>query len=271
MVTLAKMYFGIPHDILSEIEPTEIHDKMKASLGYRYMEAAAKAGDRDSMVFIARALDSGLNLDDPTKRLRQGRPRVVREDLRGERRGGRLLHGVGGGRRAVRADGAAGRDLAGRRRRRAEGRESGGRAVQRGGGVGDGVHEGEAGQQSGPRSEEGYLPLVTVVTPTSISKTPALSGTADHLPLIPDDPEHLADLTAASSGTPFVATALVSSVDFQISQFRSARAAAASYDARRRQPPVPSTLVARRSAGAGAREKPVKLRHSSPVARQELA
>lgn len=60
--SLAKMYYGMPHDILAELDPPEPEAERK-NLGYKYMLSAAQSGDRSSMVFIARAFDSGLNLD----------------------------------------------------------------------------------------------------------------------------------------------------------------------------------------------------------------
>lgn len=66
IVCLAKMYFGMPHDILTDIEQ-DSSDPLNAQIGFRYMEDAARAGDRASMVFVARAYDTGMNLDDPDK------------------------------------------------------------------------------------------------------------------------------------------------------------------------------------------------------------
>ena len=47
-----------------QVEPSETGEKERLILGFRYMEQAASAGDRSSMVYVARAFDSGLNLPD---------------------------------------------------------------------------------------------------------------------------------------------------------------------------------------------------------------
>ena len=68
IVNLARMYCGLPHDILSEVEPPEKSQVVRAKVGFKYMEEAAQAGDRPSMVFVARAYDTGMNLDDPANK-----------------------------------------------------------------------------------------------------------------------------------------------------------------------------------------------------------
>lgn len=69
ITALAKMYCGLPHDdVLTEVEPPEEDEEEKKKIGFYYMEEAAKAGDRSSMVFVARAYDSGLNLVDASKK-----------------------------------------------------------------------------------------------------------------------------------------------------------------------------------------------------------
>lgn len=68
ITTLAKMYLGMPHDILEEVDTPETDENERAKIGFQYMEDAAKAGDRESMVFVARAFDTGLNLDDASRR-----------------------------------------------------------------------------------------------------------------------------------------------------------------------------------------------------------
>lgn len=66
MIALAKMYCGLAHDILTEVEPKE-PEEVKTRIGYHYFQQAAGRGDRFSMVYLARALDSGLNLPDGVK------------------------------------------------------------------------------------------------------------------------------------------------------------------------------------------------------------
>ena len=63
-VSLAKMFYGMPHDILAELEaPDNMPEEERHKQAFGYMMAAAEAGDRSSMVFMAKAFDSGLNLD----------------------------------------------------------------------------------------------------------------------------------------------------------------------------------------------------------------
>lgn len=57
IVAIAKMYFGLPHDILSEVTL----DSEDPKQGLIYMEKAANAKDRNSMAFIARSYDLGNN------------------------------------------------------------------------------------------------------------------------------------------------------------------------------------------------------------------
>ncbi len=67
MTTLAHMYYDMPHDLLAEVSPPEKDELQRRTIGFCYMEQAAHAGDRSSMVFVARALDTGMNLDAPGK------------------------------------------------------------------------------------------------------------------------------------------------------------------------------------------------------------
>ena len=65
IVSMAKIYCGLPHDILSEVDATDgpADDEDDAvKIGLEYMENAAYAGDRSSMVYMAKAFDTGLNL-----------------------------------------------------------------------------------------------------------------------------------------------------------------------------------------------------------------
>ena len=68
IVNIAKIYSDLPHDILADVsrEDTSADDEEDAILvGLDYMERAANAGDRASMVYLANAYDTGLNLVDP--------------------------------------------------------------------------------------------------------------------------------------------------------------------------------------------------------------
>ncbi len=66
---MASIYLGMGHDLLAEVEaPQDMSEEGKKAIGFRYMLKAATAGDRDSMVFVARAFDTGCNLDDDTKK-----------------------------------------------------------------------------------------------------------------------------------------------------------------------------------------------------------
>ena len=65
ILTLARMYAGLPHDILSEVEIDNGAEEERAMKAYSLFEEAAYMGDRASMVFVARALDTGINLGDP--------------------------------------------------------------------------------------------------------------------------------------------------------------------------------------------------------------
>ena len=57
------MYYGLPHDILNEVEPPgNLDQKVKTRFGLDYMERAAQSGERSAMVFLARAYDTGYNL-----------------------------------------------------------------------------------------------------------------------------------------------------------------------------------------------------------------
>ena len=75
ILTLAKMYAGMPHDLLSEVEAEDDGEAggegsgaERAMQAFSLFEEAAHMGDRASMVFVARALDSGENLGDPLRR-----------------------------------------------------------------------------------------------------------------------------------------------------------------------------------------------------------
>ncbi|XP_016424913.1 eukaryotic elongation factor 2 kinase isoform X3 [Sinocyclocheilus rhinocerous] len=60
IVALGQCYLQLPHHILPEIELEASVENSKK--GFRFLLQAAEAGDRPSMILVARALDTGLNL-----------------------------------------------------------------------------------------------------------------------------------------------------------------------------------------------------------------
>ena len=69
ILTLARIYAGMPHDLLSEVEAeSEMGEMERAMRAFSLFEEAAHMGDRASMVFVARALDTGDNLGDPARK-----------------------------------------------------------------------------------------------------------------------------------------------------------------------------------------------------------
>ena len=70
IINLAKLYCDLPHDVLTDMMRDDIEDVTDAeakALGLDYMIRAANAGDRASMVFLANAYDTGLNLINPSE------------------------------------------------------------------------------------------------------------------------------------------------------------------------------------------------------------
>ncbi len=64
IVSLARMYCGLSHDILSEVTVDDVKtftESFDENSGMVYMEKAAEAGDRSSMVFMAQSFDLGTN------------------------------------------------------------------------------------------------------------------------------------------------------------------------------------------------------------------
>uniref|UniRef100_A0A672GFS6 Eukaryotic elongation factor 2 kinase n=1 Tax=Salarias fasciatus TaxID=181472 RepID=A0A672GFS6_SALFA len=60
IVALGQCYLQLPHHILSEMEVEDCAgNRMK---GFKYLLQAAEAGDRSSMITVARAFDTGINL-----------------------------------------------------------------------------------------------------------------------------------------------------------------------------------------------------------------
>jgi elongation factor 2 kinase len=69
IITMGRLYAGLPHDILPDVEPPEDEsEKEREQKAFAYFEEAADMGDRASMVFVARALDTGLNLGDEARK-----------------------------------------------------------------------------------------------------------------------------------------------------------------------------------------------------------
>ncbi|XP_054848523.1 eukaryotic elongation factor 2 kinase isoform X2 [Eublepharis macularius] len=60
IVGLGLMYSQLPHHILSEV--TLEDNQENRSKGFDYLRRAAEAGDRPSMILVARAYDTGMNL-----------------------------------------------------------------------------------------------------------------------------------------------------------------------------------------------------------------
>lgn len=70
MRNLAFIYYKLPmfQNILTELDAPEAETEDGKKLGFHYMEESAKAGDRSSMVFLARCYDTGINLDSPERK-----------------------------------------------------------------------------------------------------------------------------------------------------------------------------------------------------------
>ncbi|XP_062381874.1 eukaryotic elongation factor 2 kinase isoform X5 [Sardina pilchardus] len=60
IVALGQCYLQLPHHVLPEIELEDSEENRKK--GFSYLLLAAEAGDRPSMILVARAFDNGLNL-----------------------------------------------------------------------------------------------------------------------------------------------------------------------------------------------------------------
>ena len=60
----ARMFFGLPHDILSDIlitDDTTMSESQRFQNGLKYMEHAAEAMERSAIVFMAQSYDLGIN------------------------------------------------------------------------------------------------------------------------------------------------------------------------------------------------------------------
>ena len=60
IISVARMYFGLSHDILSEVT-IEHEDIDKLSKGLDYMKMAAQAMERSALVFMAQSYEFGIN------------------------------------------------------------------------------------------------------------------------------------------------------------------------------------------------------------------
>ena len=60
IISVARMYFGLSHDILSEVT-IEHEDVDKLSKGLDYMKMAAQAMERSALVFMAQSYEFGIN------------------------------------------------------------------------------------------------------------------------------------------------------------------------------------------------------------------
>ncbi|XP_032826051.1 eukaryotic elongation factor 2 kinase isoform X1 [Petromyzon marinus] len=60
ILALARIHLQLPHDVLVEFTMEESEEN--TTLGFAFMLEAAEAGDRHSMLFVARAYDTGTNL-----------------------------------------------------------------------------------------------------------------------------------------------------------------------------------------------------------------
>ena len=62
IISVARMYFGLSHDILSEVTiEHEDNDIDKLSKGLDYMKMAAQAMERSALVFMAQSYEFGIN------------------------------------------------------------------------------------------------------------------------------------------------------------------------------------------------------------------
>ena len=60
IVSLARMFCGLPHDILSDVTTDDLNqEEVKANRGLEWMEKAADAMDRQAIVFMAQSYDLG--------------------------------------------------------------------------------------------------------------------------------------------------------------------------------------------------------------------
>lgn len=59
---MAKIYLQLPHDILTVISVNDCVENIE--IGMDYMRQAACSGDRASMIFLAKAYDSGINMSE---------------------------------------------------------------------------------------------------------------------------------------------------------------------------------------------------------------
>ena len=65
LVAISSLYLGLPNDILPGLNYLDVLDYVPGNMedtGLDYMVTSARRGDVHSMIFLAKAFDSGLNL-----------------------------------------------------------------------------------------------------------------------------------------------------------------------------------------------------------------
>ena len=68
-LSLAKIFVDMPHDILGDVTIDDCaginfgEGESRVAIGLRYMERAARAGERSAMVYLARAYDTGKKME----------------------------------------------------------------------------------------------------------------------------------------------------------------------------------------------------------------
>ncbi|XP_074647472.1 eukaryotic elongation factor 2 kinase-like isoform X2 [Tubulanus polymorphus] len=66
IITMARLYLGLPRDVLINCEVQTTDENI--SIGLHYMEKAAEGGDRGSMIFLAKSFETGENVGGPSFR-----------------------------------------------------------------------------------------------------------------------------------------------------------------------------------------------------------
>ena len=65
LIAISHLYLGLPNDILPALTHQDVAEYVNGNLedaGLDYMTSAARKGDVQSILFLAKAFDSGLNL-----------------------------------------------------------------------------------------------------------------------------------------------------------------------------------------------------------------
>jgi len=60
LVNLAKIYMGMPRDLLPDYSVEQTDDNYDT--GFEYMVEAAERGEKASLYFVAKAFDTGIGL-----------------------------------------------------------------------------------------------------------------------------------------------------------------------------------------------------------------